>query len=70
MEQTNKEPQNKIKKFQCKAMQRMMYKKNKTVQNNYKKNLKILKFPNLIHFKIFLFMSQIETNIKPEESFT
>ena len=50
MEQTNKEPQNKIKKFQCKAMQRMMYKKNQTVQNNYKKNLKILKFPNLIHF--------------------
>ena len=45
MEQTNKEHQNKIKKFQCKAMQRMMYKKNKTVQNNYKKNPKDLKIP-------------------------
>lgn len=45
MEQTNKESQNKIKKFQCKAMQRIMYKKKQDRAEQLQKKPKDLKIP-------------------------
>ena len=66
---TNLTNQNKIQKPQNKAFRKILFKKQQDSIRQYYKELKILKFPDLLYLQNCLFMSQIEKNPKLAYSF-
>ena len=60
--------QNKIQKLKNKALRKTLFKKSKIISQVYKE-LKILKFPDLLYLQHCLFMSPIEANQRLTTSF-
>ena len=67
--QSNITSQNKIQKLQNRALRKILFKKKQDSISQAYKELKILKFPDLLYLQNCLFMSQIETNQRLANSF-
>ena len=68
-DQSNITSQNKIQKLQNRALRKILFKKKQDSISQAYKELKILKFPDLLYLQNCLFMSQIETNQRLANSF-
>ena len=68
--QANKESQNKIQVIQDRALRKISFKKLHDSTAKLYKNLKVLKFCEIVHLQNCLFMNQIEQNEKFAKSFS